>query len=919
MTGPDTIPRLRAADVGWLLVVLAITAAVYAPSLAGELVYDDLLLIGRNPLITDLARLPSLIGRPYWDFIDPGASQQIGYWRPLAAAMHAVGWAMAQGEPWAFHALSVSLHLGATAAAFFLARRLARSVWVGAAVALLFGVHPLHVESVAWISALNDPLFGVWSLASLALYLRWRDRGSRGVPVGAGAGFLLALLSKEMGICVLPMLAAIDLGRTARRATDAEERGPEDRARGWLAGFEHSQRAYAPFAAALLVYLAARMVVFESLVGGFDRTPVDFGVSWARLLLLRLELLGGSLVLLAWPQHLVAFRPFRPDLSWLDPTILAAGGATAALLLWLAWTVARRRRLQLAALALIPLGFSPVLISVGSLGRFPLSDRFLYVPVLGFVLLVAMLVRRFLPRPIATGGVLVVAALYAVKSHERIGVWSNEERLFRAAVDESPRSAYLRWGLGRVLLKRLGETEDPRYLKEAFAAFEGAGDLLIQAKGPEGADLFVTSTDYLQTNLGLGLCYVFEAEADDYGSQSTAIAVLEELARKVAEIQGQKDEARALGIRVVELDLDLELVYTALGTAYRFAGRYDDSEEALRKALQYDPLCVEAHTAMARLFSLQGEWDGAVHHLTQAADLQRGNYETQLMLAQTLREAGQRERAEAIALELIRRDPSIPEAMLIVASNRLEDRNGREALVYIDQALAADPEHGHAWFFKGMAMQSLDVNPQATIDAFRRATEYDPDHFLAHYNYGTLLLGSGAPEASLPYLVRAYELTDDAAHLGPLLAVLGEMPFEEADGLFRLAAADGKRGRENQAELWLDRAIELDPEHADSLFQKARLLRGRERHDEALDLLRRAAASAPESLVVHTELGGYLIRRDLFAEARRVLEGCLEFPRPDNFSEEEFEAARKQVREMLARIAENTVPEATIGPERPAE
>ena len=171
--------RWTLTDTGWLVLSIVATAVVFARSMAGEFVYDDLVLIQRNPLLVDLANIPTLLTRTYWEFLDPGSASQIGYWRPLSAIAHTIAWAMGNGDPAPFHALCVALHAAATGTAFLLVRRLTGVTWIAGASALLFGLHPLHVESVAWISAMNDPLVGVFSLLSAFAYLRWRQRGSR--------------------------------------------------------------------------------------------------------------------------------------------------------------------------------------------------------------------------------------------------------------------------------------------------------------------------------------------------------------------------------------------------------------------------------------------------------------------------------------------------------------------------------------------------------------------------------------------------------------------------------------------------------------------------------------------------------------------------------------------------------------------
>ena len=193
-TSPASLGGFRAWL--WLAAILIATAAVYGRALGGELVYDDVLLIARNPFIADLANWPKLFTGSYWDFVGLKEAQYIGYWRPLTAVVQALTWAFAGNAPAPHHAVCLALHLGASAAAFLVARALSRNLWIAATTALLFALHPAHVESVAWISALNDPLFGCLALFSIERFLAWRARGSRGWPLTALLFFSLALLAK---------------------------------------------------------------------------------------------------------------------------------------------------------------------------------------------------------------------------------------------------------------------------------------------------------------------------------------------------------------------------------------------------------------------------------------------------------------------------------------------------------------------------------------------------------------------------------------------------------------------------------------------------------------------------------------------------------------------------------------------------
>jgi tetratricopeptide (TPR) repeat protein len=875
----------------WLLLALVATAVVFSRSLDGELVYDDKLLIAENPGITELANLPSLFARSYWEFLEEDAASRIGYWRPLTAVADSLAWAVGGGSPFAFHLLSVLVHLAATAVAFRLARRLTGSAWIGGFAALLFGLHPTHVESVAWISALNDPMFGLFTLLSLDAFLRWRRAGSDGYPLLACTWFAAGLLSKEMAAAVVPLLVVMDLG-----VKQAADQGAPP----WWQ-LRRLARAYGPFIAVVGVYLVARMFVFQSLFAGFDRETTDFGVGVFRQGLLRIELIGQSLWLLGWPADLALFRAFRPHIALADPFVLRALFCITAYLAVLALLVRQRAKPALFALLAIPAGFLPVLIRVESLGTFPMSDRFLYIPVFGFVLLLCAFVRRVLPAAVGAPLLLLVAGLYGWKSWDRIAVWENEESLFRTSAVESPRSPYVLWGLGRVLLDRFQETDDPVFLDEAFLAYERAQELLVEAKQPR-TDIMVSSRDYLQVNLGLGWCFVFDAERDEVGGYATPIAIFEELVRVVGELEDRSREVRSLGISVREEHLELHQIWTALGTAQGLAGNLAQAKDSLKKALSLYPDYPQAHQNLGRMYARDGEWTLAIHHFEKAVEKRAGNFEDQLLLAQTLATAGEKQRAEQLALEMVERFPDHPEPLIVLATLRLSDRAANEALTYVDRALQINPGYGHAWYQKARALLLLGVNETATIQAFRRATDLMPANFEANYDFAAYLLQTGAVDAARPYLITAYATAVDPRHVQVIYQQLNQLTYETPAPLFELATIEGRRGRLDLAESWLDRALAIDPDHGDTLFQKGRILRRQKRDEEAVALMRRATELMPDNFVASSELGAYLAELGRTDEALAVLERTLEMPTPVDWGPEMGEGAKEQLRKLIEKL-----------------
>lgn len=854
MTNAARIPARGGLDTrsAWVLAgVLVAALAVFARALGGELVYDDALLVARNPDLGSLASVPRFFARPYWGFLDPEA--RLGFWRPLTATALALGHALGGGRPWGFHAIGLSAHLAQCAAAFLLVRRATGERRLAGLCALLFALHPVQVEGVAWISALNDPLAAALTLLAAWSWLGWRQEGSRGLPLAAGAWVLAALLTKESGLVALGFAFLLDV--LLERGAPAFPRGSN--ARGWSV-----------LGAAVGIWVLARMAVFRSPLAGFDLVATHLGVGAGRLALLRLELFGGALRLLAWPAGLTPFRPFRPDLTLADREALVAALATLGFAALLALALVRRAPRMTLALALVPASLAIVLVRVESLGIFPLSDRFVALAALGFALAVALALLRLGPRAGTALGLLLAGA-WGAASVQRIGAWHDELALFRDAAAKAPRSPYVQWGLGRVLLDRYQASADPALLDQAEAAFVRAQDLLVASREP-GTDVLAGPSDFLQANLGYGWARLLQDQRSGYRGSTVALGIFEELAERVLALEARRAEARQAGTAVPNDPLELEQVHTAIGAARMQLGRLDEAEAALRAAVERNPRYPEAHQNLGRLYARRKQWELALRHFERAAALRPGDPEDHLLVAQACAELGRHERAEELARGLQGELPGAEPACLLA---RIAIGRGDAALAlrWSERALAADGEDARAWYLRGQALILAD-QPGAAVTALERSGELAPDAFDAAYDLGVLLTRQERWEEAARALVRAYELCVDESLREPLRRTLEQLPDVPPAALRRLSASDARRLDNEGALRWLERALARAPDDGETLLQQARLFRRLERHDEGLELMRRACERLPRSFPAQAELGAWLSERGRAREARAALE-----------------------------------------------
>lgn len=386
----------KGAVPGWfvdgiiLLCALLASAFVYSNAISGEFVWDDKSQIMSNELILQGRNLGTALTSDTWAFMGSDREVSSKYWRPTIVLWWTANYRLFGLRAIGWHTANILLHMAVMVAAYGVLRQLSVRRGLAAAILLIFAVHPVHVESVTWISGSSDLLLAFFLLASFWSVLSALSRPSWIKWAIAIALFVPALLAKESGI-LYPLLVFI-----AAWATAKSDLG--HRRRIMLAAV-----ATVPFLAVAGAYLLARILILES--WGFGGNP---HISLGR-------------VILTIPSALAFYlrQTFLP--FWIGPSYplrvvtLSNSGLLNLVLPLLAvvsvglvtgWLVRREPARQIG-LALFLLPLLPAL-NIGAFhGEHLVRDRYIYLPVLG-----AMMVAI----PAAAGGLRRVFHLSAIRS-----------------------------------------------------------------------------------------------------------------------------------------------------------------------------------------------------------------------------------------------------------------------------------------------------------------------------------------------------------------------------------------------------------------------------------------------------------------------------------------------------------------------
>ena len=728
----------------WLLLpalLLAVLAAYY-PAWHGGMLWDDDGHITRSDL-----RTAAGLGRIWFDL---KATQQ---YYPV---VHSVFWL--QHRLWGddmlgYHLANIILHgLSAFLIAMILQRLSVPGAWLAA---VIFALHPVHVESVAWVTELKNTLSGVLVLSAVLVYLQYDEARAKRRYAGAMALFLLALLSKTVTATLPAALLVVFWWRRGRL------------------GWRRDVRPLVPF---LVIGAAAGLFtayVERTLIGAqgaeFQFTIVERCLIAGRAIWFYL----GKLLL---PMNLMFMYP-RWQVSqavWWQYLYPAAALALLAAL----WLMRRRSRAPLAALLLFCGTLFPVL---GFFNVFPfrysfVADHFQYlasIPVIAlFSAAVAGAAKRW---PVQSGAafalpLVLAAGLLAIPTWRQSRLYADAGTLYRATIDRNPSCWMAYNNLGIVRAGTQGE--------EAVALFEQALRLKpddAEAHNNLGSTLrgigrLRESIEHLQEAVRLDPNYF-----DAHYNLGVTLTIL---GRPEALIHLQE---------AVRLNPGSAEARSSLGNVLKEAGRVEEALVQYQRAIQLRPEDADARYNLGVILQSMGRSE-AVAQFEEAVRLKPDFAEARNNLGSALQSSGRFEEAETQYREALRLKPGFADVRYNLGNVCQKLGRAEEAVTQYREALRLKPDFAEAHNSLGFALQNGGRLEEA-LSCYREALRLKRDYADAYFNLGNVLLSMGRLEAAVAQFLEAlkYRPDDADAHnnLGAAYEGLGRFPeavaqYEEA-------------------------------------------------------------------------------------------------------------------------------------------
>ena len=568
-------------------VLVALTALiVYAGSLGGGFVFDDGFQILGNWWLEDASSLPEIFSSAAWGF-DPERTSN--YYRPLMHVVFMIDYHLFGFSPWGYHLVNIIAHALNSILVLLLALRLftgegEESSVVGAikgshlalASALIFAVHPVHSEAVAWVSAIPELGFTLFFLLSLYLYIRADGSKSCGafVPWFSGLSFILALLFKETAVMLIFVIFAYDICLKSRVV---------------------KLKRYLPY----LIILGAYITVKLTVSGGLAPKVQHDGLTAFLYFINIFPLIMDYIRLVFFPVDLNAFYLFHPILKVTEVRLVAS---LIIIIPFIAlFVVSFRGKGRAASFAWLLALFTimPALYIAGAGARgSAFAERYLYLPSAGFIIFLiywlALFLRRFTPRRAAllfAVIIVVVSVAFAAAAVSRNRVWKDNYSLWKDTSQKTTGSD--------LVYVNLGSAADSLGLRdEALSAYERA--LKINPSSAEAHNnlgvLYYEIKEYGQSikNYRAALTEITKS-----GDRAQVIENMGNVYYSMGELaEAAKSYRAAIEIKGAGVSADL---LNKLGIALARSSRTKEAKESFERALEIEPSHVGAKENLKRV------------------------------------------------------------------------------------------------------------------------------------------------------------------------------------------------------------------------------------------------------------------------------------------------------------------------------
>jgi tetratricopeptide (TPR) repeat protein len=645
-----------------------------------------------------------------WAFAHRHASN----WHPLTWISHMLDWQVYGRWAGGHHLTNLLLHAATSVGLFLLLKRMTGRLWPSALVAALFAVHPLRVESVAWVAERKDLLAGLFFVLTLWAYVEYVARPFSVLRyLLVVLCFALGLMAKPMLVTLPALLLLLDYWPLGRLKPSADVHGPRPAIRALVEKL--------PLLAVVGMSCAVTLWAQRQTMVGLEH--LSLSARFANAAVAYVAYLGKFFC----PVQMAVLYPLPPGgfPAWV---VAAACGILAGISV--AVVAARRSHPYLLVGWLWYLGMLVPVIGIVQVGRQVMADRYTLLPQIGLCIALVwggaeIVGSSILRRRVATAIAALLLAALTASAWQQTTYWRNSVTLWTHALECAPENYIAHYNMGEALLK----TE---HYPEAIEHFGRA--LQFQ---PGDADVYLSRGN------------VFLAS----GRVSEAVA----------------DYREALHVRP-----DFAKAHAGLASALTKLGHLPEAIEHGRDALRLDPNCVETHDSLGVALFEAGRLDEAMEQYRQAFQIDPDDVGTLNNLGNAMTRLGRPKEAIGYYELVLHFQPDHASAHSNLGNALTEVGRIPEAIEHCQAAVRSKPDYPEAYYNWGNAL--LDAGRMAeAIDQYEQALRFQPDFVDAQYNLGLCLVGIGRQTEAVEHFRHALRLAEAARQKAKVQAARNQL------------------------------------------------------------------------------------------------------------------------------------------------
>ena len=643
-----------------LFVSLALIAAIliiYAPAWHyGFLSWDDDLYVSSNPEV-----LRGLTGQSFvWAFTTQHASN----WHPLTWLSHMLDVELFGTAAGAHHVGNILLHIANTLLLLWALFRMSGAWRPSAVVAALFAVHPMHVESVAWIAERKDVLSTFFWILTLHGYIHYVRHPVRSRFLAVALLLALGLMSKPMLVTLPIVLLLLDFWPLRRAQLEAGQ------LKRWLLLVREKIPLFALSAASSIVTLIVQSR--GGAVTDFEATPLANRAANA------LVSCVAYIFQMLWPADLTAYYPYKPLSWWL------AGGSLIALATATFFAVRFARKHPY-----FPVGWFwylvtllPVigLIQVGDQAR---ADRYAYVPLVGLFILVVWAVPLLLEKwryrnTILPAAAMIVICALAAAARNQVGYWRSDLALWSRSLQKG---------------------EDGNYLAHTKLGSALAGQGELAAAIEQHTQALRINPRLAEAHNSLGNIYLRQGRLSEAMEHYTeAIRIQPGLTEAhinhgtVLGLQGKTKEAVEVFRSILKINPGNPVLHYDLGCALVDDGKLDEAISQFNEALRIDPQHLQARNRLGNALASQGKLNEAIEQYKRALGVDADFLEAHINIGIALMQLDRDSEALPYFMEALRINPNMPQVHNNVGVILINQGQKDRAIMHFSEALRLDPD-----------------------------------------------------------------------------------------------------------------------------------------------------------------------------------------------------------------------------------